>query len=118
MARATREVWADRVGKWKQSGLTAAAYAERTGLNVNTLRHWSWSLGKSARGRRPASALRTLAPTFVEVFAGVTPPSLAENEPDRAEPFELVLRDGLRIRIAPGFEAAALRRLLDVVGGR
>jgi transposase len=116
MARATREVWADRVRRWKQSGLTAAAYAERTGINANTLRHWSWELGKSARRRRGARARRT-APTFVEVLAGVTqrPP---ESVVVFAEPFELVLRDGVRLRIAPSFDAAALRRLLDVVGGR
>jgi transposase len=119
MARATREIWADRIRRWRQSGLTAARYAERTGLNANTLRHWNWLLGKTGRRRRAAaSAQRTQAPTFVEIFAGMTPPTPSENDAHRAEPFELVLREGVRLRIATSFDAAALRRLLDVVGGR
>lgn len=40
MARDGREVWAKRVERWRESGLTAKEYAAEVGLNPNTLTHW------------------------------------------------------------------------------
>jgi hypothetical protein len=50
MARESRETWAKRVERWRDSGLTAAEFAAEVGVNPRTLSYWKWRLG-SKRGR-------------------------------------------------------------------
>ena len=105
-----REVWRQRVEAWKASGLTAKEYAAKAGVDPGTLAHWKWQFGTEARARAAP------APAFVEVVAAS---SVGWDSPGRCrEPIELVLVSGVRIRLPPDFEAAALRRVLDAVEGR
>src|SRR5512143_3004069 len=48
MARDAREVWAKRVERLVDSGLTAKEYAAEIGVNANTLAGWRWRLRSSA----------------------------------------------------------------------
>ena len=117
MGPTSRETWAKRVERWKESGLTAAEFAAETGISRNSLSWWKWRLGSDAkkaagvegakrprvrRAARPPSAL-----TFVEL-------------PARAfrESLEVVLQSGVRIRVPVDFDAAALGRLVEVLGAR
>lgn len=122
MAKASREDWAKRVERWKDSGLTAKEFAAETGLNASTLSYWKWRLGAEQRGDRPADArrpkksrparrapkVRPKTPTFVEVTA----PTPA------AEPLELVMPGELRVRVPVGFDEATLAAVLRVTGAR
>jgi len=101
-ARATREEWSKRVERWRESGLTAQEFAAELGVNARTLTYWKWMLtkGRATRSKAPPTAL-----SFVEM-APVA----------RAEVFELELSGGVVVRVPHDFDAAALRRLLDVVG--
>ena len=112
MTRTRREVWRQRVEAWKSSGLTAKEYAAKVGVDPGTLAHWKWQFGVEARARgAPAPS-----PAFVEVVAAS---SVGWSSPAGCrEPIELVLASGMRIRLPPDFEAAALRRVLDAVEGR
>lgn len=38
--------WRQHVVRWRASGLTQQQYSQRAGLNVHTLAHWSWRLGR------------------------------------------------------------------------
>jgi transposase len=117
MERVSRGTWAKRVERWKDSGLTAKEFASEVGISADSLSWWKWRLSSTSggsskststrrRARRPAP--ETSAPlTFVELPTA-TP----------AEPFEIVLPSSLRVRVPSGFDAAALRRLLDVLGVR
>ena len=118
MERTSREAWAKRVERWKDSGLTAAEYAAETGIKAHSLSWWKWRLGSEAskrppEGRGPAKRRRAparppISPlTFVEVAA---PPS--------AEPLEVVLASSVRVRVPASFDAGALGRLLDVLEQR
>lgn len=117
MARTKREAWAKRVERWKASGLTAVEFAARHGLAATSLKWWKWRLGtpdrKGAAKRHRSRALaRTTAErmsplTFVEMSAVV-----------RGEPLELVLPNGLGIRVPTGFDTETLERLLDVLSKR
>ena len=49
--KAGRAVWAKRVERWKESGLTAKEFATEIGVNPRTLSHWKWMLSKGERGR-------------------------------------------------------------------
>lgn len=119
MDRVSREAWAKRVERWRESGLTAAQYAAEIGVRPQTLSWWKWrlaSLGQvrtvSQRGQRRTSLkpvkASTVSPlTFVEMRA-----------PAPAEPFEVVLPTRFRICVRPDFDAATLTRLLDVLEAR
>ncbi len=97
---ATRAEWVRWVQAWKGSGQTAATFARENGLSVATLRHWSWQLG-----REPQKATAE----FVEVAL----PEQAEGEK-----LEVLLRDGIVIRVASGFDVGTLRRLIEAIQER
>ena len=100
---ATRETWAARVGEWKRSGLTAAEFAERQGLNASTLTWWSSQLGRSA--------LAISRPPVVEVM-------VAPRAADASSSLEVVLASGVRVAVPIGFDEATLGRLLTVLEDR
>jgi transposase-like protein len=76
----------------RSSGLTAAAFARREGLDAQRLRAWD---------RR----LETTSPTFIEV-------------PRRTpELVEIVLPSGLLVRVAATIEPEALRGIVEAVEG-
>jgi hypothetical protein len=114
MARESREIWAKRVERWRAGGLTADEFASEVGVNGNTLKHWSWLLDREKRGtgREPARSAPPGNVPFVEVATPVTPGSPC------VEPIELVVRDGIRIRVPAGFDADALRRVIAAVEAR
>ena len=92
MKRGTRTQWAERVRRWRSSGLTASAFGARAGLNPRTLAWWSSKLRRDAR---PAA-------TFIEVVSA----------PVEAGVVEVVVRERVRIRVAGAFDAAVLRRVV------
>lgn len=111
---AARERWAGLVRRWRRSGQTGREFAEATGVNAGTLAHWAWRLKREGKGgaartpkRRPRS-VRVPAPEgrFVEL--------IVDGPADGR--FELEFGDGRRVRIPVGFDAAALGRLLAVLG--
>lgn len=127
MARTSAEEWAKRVERWKDSGLTAKEFADEIGIKATTLSFWCWKLRAGERGRttggsgadrRRERAQRSSGrrsgrdvakPDFVEVpvaaVAHATVPAL-----------ELVLRDGLCVRIPAGFDEETLSRVVRAVG--
>jgi hypothetical protein len=113
MARATREVWRTRVESWRASGLTAKQFAAEHGIRAGTLVWWSWRLGMkakqplAARTKSPPAKIATTPPlTFLEMTAVY------------AEPIEVVLPSGLRVRVGDGFAERTLARVLDVLERR
>ena len=126
MAKNTRETWEKRIERWQDSGLTAREFSAEIGVNPHTLSHWKWRLNadsnqkqKKARiskhkaVKKDSSALKERpneqTVDFIEVVThGITQP----------EPFEVILADGVRVRIPIGFGAEDLRRLLQAVETR
>ena len=102
MARGTRAEWAERVRRWRASGLTAREFAAQHRLKRSTLVWWSSALARASRA----------GPPFVEV---VRPPQGAA--PDDGL-LEVVLRDGLRVRVSGSFDPAVLLRLLAALEAR
>ena len=105
MARATREIWAERIERWGASGLTAAEFARKVGVREGTLRWWKWRLASTRPEVARAGAVSPL--TFVEMTSVV-----------RRDPIEVVLASGTRVVVPSGFDSSALARLLDVLERR
>jgi hypothetical protein len=97
----TRDRWHEHVEQWASSGLTAAQYGDRAGVNPRTLTYWKWRLGQESRER--------VTPTTVAAFV--------EVHPRREEGFELELRGGRRLRVPASFDEPALRRLIELLEG-
>ena len=94
--------WRRWIGEWQASGLSVRAFWVRRGLASPSFYHW-----RRVLERRPA-----------EQAAFVPVQIVAEAVPALATALEVVLTDGRVVRVAPGFDAATLRQLLDVLEGR
>ena len=107
-------MWVKRVERWRASGLTAEEFAAEIGVNANTLRHWSWLVGRDNRTPSPTATKRTTprAIPFVEVVA---PPASCSPAPDA---LEIVVRDSIRIRVPATFDPDVLRRVIAAVEAR
>jgi hypothetical protein len=102
------EQWAERVRRQERSGLSLRKFAEREGLKAGSLSFWKWKLGQERRGgKRTAAAVSPVR--FVELRAEAVGP------PAPAQQFEVELRSGRRVRVAVGFDAAELARLVVVL---
>jgi transposase len=119
--RESRIVWAERVARWRESGLSTRSFAELEGVKPSTLSFWKWKLGSlpgaghaSGRGggrRRPESQ-----PRFVELVPSPGLNSLPLDSSPSA--MELSLPGGYQVRLQQDFAPDALGRLLDVLGAR
>src|SRR3954452_14884200 len=93
--------WRVQLQAWHASGLGARAFAAREGVNVGSLWAWQRKLGAELK----AAAVPKMVPVVVTgvVKAEKAPPS---------EMLELVLKNGLAIRVPSRFDEAALKRLI------
>ena len=117
MARESREVWTKRVERWRESGLSANEFAAELGVNAATLAQWKYRLAAEARAAMPSEV--TLAPaalSFVEVNAEAEP--VAAERSAAQSTFDVVLLNGITVRVPSQFDAAALRRVVDVMTTR
>lgn len=131
MERETRAIWAKRIERWKDSGLTSKQFAAELGISPRSLLWWRWRIASDAaataavaptddtkteavplapelsampkrrRGRKPKAKDGSI--TFIEVA-----------QPTRNTSLEVVL--GARaIRVPIGFDAPTFERLLAIL---
>ena len=111
MARAQKNVWAERVRQWDASGLSASEFASQLGVNANTLSGWRWKLRTEQRQcteSPPCAVAKARSTPWVEV-TGIP---LVDTR------YEVELAGGRTLLVPTSFNAASLRRLLDVLEGR
>lgn len=112
---ALRETWTKRVERWRQSGLSYAAFSREQGLSDKSLRWWRVRLDREAaatdatapktpRMRRAASKASPL--TFIEVSTKPVETAI-----------ELVVAACV-VRVTSGFDATTLGRLIDLLKER
>lgn len=123
--------WRERLEAWRRSGLTQAEFCQAEGIPASSLSRWKGRLQRGQASRpearrlrgRPAgagvSSQQEEVVRWAEVrLAGEAVPAVAARPSvSSGGELELVLPGGWSIRLGPGFEAAALRRLLGVLGG-
>lgn len=95
------------------SGLNAREFADRHGVERGTLVWWRWELAR--RDRLPVST-----PRFVEIMPSTlvlqAPGGPVVEAGPRESGVEIVTGVGNRVRLAIDFDAATLRRALEVLG--
>jgi hypothetical protein len=94
--------WRRRISEWRAGGLSVRDFCARHGLAGA-----SFHARRRVLGRRAAEQ-----PAFAPVQV------VADATPTQASALRVVLLGGRTVRIAPGFDAATLCRLLTVRGGR
>jgi hypothetical protein len=110
MASEREAIWAERVAKWRESGLTSTAYAAEAGVNAKTLAYWAWRLGRQ-RHETSGKAKRRKRQERVEFVELVQPP------PGTASlQVEVVLGNGTTLRVPVGFDEETVGRLLRLLG--
>ena len=105
---ATGDWWAEQVTAWGESGLTGRDYALSAGVNEGTLRNWKSRLARRSEGPKVGRADR---PGFVEVVLHGDQPGRGAEDAT----LELVLPNGVRVRIPAGFNPVVLQRVLQVL---
>jgi hypothetical protein len=119
MARVSRVDWVKRVERWGDSGLSAKQFAAEIGVSPQSLTFWKWKLRREAgayaraeeprakrapAGTRPTTAFLQLLPTIA-------------THTNSSSMLELVLPNGLAVRIPPAFDEPTLKRLVALLGG-
>jgi transposase len=100
--------WAQRVDRWQQSGLSAAAYGAREGIPGDQLSWWKWHLGR--RGVAPQREVALGKVRFVPA-----------RVVDRAAParagsqVEVVLGNGRLVRIVGAVDPKQLADTIRVI---
>jgi transposase len=99
--RATRQLWAERVARFPDSGLSVAAFCSAEGVSTNSFFYWKRQFQTAAPDASTATPARLLA---VQV-------------PASPAPVEVVLPGGTVLRLAPGCDLALVRSLLATLAG-
>lgn len=119
--------WARRVESWEKSGLTQAEFCRRRGVKAVTFAWWKRKLrgaAKRAYDRRSRSTTTRSRPEakFAEVkwpdrmLAGGVP--VAATSDARSGGYEIVLTDGLLIRLPGDFDPTKVSQLIGLVASR
>jgi len=123
---ARRALWRGHVLAQADSGLSAAAYCREHGLDVKAFYRWKRALGAAgelpgdgvAQGgwRRERAAVSSgVEALFAEVRLAGGTAGVAANV---AAGVEVCLRAGQVVRVAAGFDAETLRRVVAVLEGQ
>ncbi len=103
--------------RWRLSGLPLSRFAEREGIGRKTLYRWRLRLGVGGQRLRPGRPKRTPG-AMGRVGSAVAFTEVNWQRPTAAPSaisFEVELRDGTTVRVPVGFDALALRTLLDTL---
>jgi hypothetical protein len=88
---------------WQVSGLSIERFASQRGLVPQRLRWWKKKLEDAAMPARAKGS--TLLPVRVV-------------EPSRGTPIQIILPNGLSIRVGRGFDEETFARVMAILGGR
>ena len=98
--------WNALLNDFRRSGLTQAEFCKRRGISIHSFRKRLYRVPTpKPTPANPLSADGT-APHFLPVTSA------------SREPLELLLNNGRRIAVAPGFDPQTLRQLITVVEER
>jgi hypothetical protein len=126
--RESREVWAKRVERWKDSDLSANEFAAEVGVNPRTLVWWRTELKRSAaraagkevpakrmQASTERSATRSTGPGPVKTRHAHAVASVVQVSGGSADRLEVVFGSGVTLRIPERFDVDAVGRLVTLL---
>lgn len=96
-------LWARQV----ESGANTAAFCAAEGLDVRTYNRWKGQLMARRSEQRSDQASPAVSPELVDVTALLAPQSMGG--------VEVILLDGIRLRVLPDFDPTTLRRVIEAL---
>jgi transposase len=96
--------WRHLIDQWQRSGLSVRAFCQRQHVTVPSFYAWRRTLRQRDGSACPVTPPITFLPVHVRPDDGEAPP-----------PLELVLANGRRLRIPPGYDDTQLRQLLRIL---
>ena len=109
-----RDFWRAHIKAWSESGVTQRAYCQEHGLPEAQFSHWKPRLRK--KGQRPRRKAQLVPLKVIEETTMETARGEVRGAASDAGELALVFGNGLRLEISEGFDAATLRRVLEVLG--
>jgi hypothetical protein len=109
--------WRQALGRYERSGLTAREFCQRAGLKESVFHFWKRELARRDTERpAPQSGGRsgTHRPGPARRLPSLVPVSIGPAMPPAA-PVEVLLPQGLRVRVGSGCEEALLRMVLSAL---
>jgi transposase-like protein len=106
------------VRQWKQSGLTAAQFAEPLGLGPHSLHNWAWELrgGKRRNKPVPKQSVRLLKVQVTPAQRGLSPQAETCGQSSRAL-LELTVDGRIRIDFSTDADPHTLATLVALLRG-
>ena len=101
--------WPALLEQWSARGETAARFAVRIGVKPATLDRWQKSVGSKPRAASALSREKKTSARVASVFARV---QVVEPPPRTAGVIEVVMRDGLVVRLHGAVDADTLSTVL------
>ena len=112
--RRSKAAWLEIVQRWRRSGQTAEAYAQRHGLHAGTLAVWGSKLrSELAAAREPVSGGSGSGFLPVRVVSGPARPDAQRQSGE----LEVILRNGRRVVVRGDVGNDTLRWLLELAEG-
>jgi hypothetical protein len=107
--------WNALLSEFRRSGLTHAEFCERRGISIHSFRKHLYQVPapKPTLANPPSSDVAAAHFLPVTILPDPIPATAASRQP-----IELVLGNGRRIAVAPGFDPQTLRQLIAVVEER
>lgn len=107
--------WNALLSDFRRSGLTHAEFCRRRGISIHSFRK---HLYQSPSPKPTQPDLPTTASVAHQFLPVTILPDPAPASAVSHQPLELILPNRRRIAVAPGFDPATLRQLIDIVEER
>jgi hypothetical protein len=98
--------WQAIIDEFRRSGLKQAEFCRQRDLSLQTFRKYLY-------GSRPVATSNPVV-EFLPVTSPTTP---IEDPQPRTDLLVLILADGRRVAVAPGFDSQTLKRLIETIEG-
>lgn len=106
--------WRGHVEAWRASGQSRGEYCAAQGLSRKTFGWWAWHFDRQRRPTETGGQVGRFLPVEVAEIPVAT--EVSDVAMAAAERIEIALPDGVVVRVGTGFDAAALQRVLRVLG--
>jgi len=121
MAKASE--WRERIAEWRESGLSAAKFAESRGCSAHQVWHWAAKFRKEGGVRTGEvagrSQVRLVPPRSISLARVLRSPKQDfANRPPVSEGAMAVEVGGMRLVVPSGFDRGTLAMVLDEVETR